>query len=246
MRTVRIFRPALTVGFVLTTGLLLSSGASVGYVALRCAGQQITLQRLSKVGDKTRNEVKVSLTIQDQPVKIVQTFEATVLKIEGDSLVSQTKDLTLEVDGQSAPIGDRPARAVKRTLRGIWLEDVTLDRDAGSSRLTLLITPLLPDKPIKPGDSWSYKYEPAKTPNSIAAEIKSSFVGVEKVDGVDAAKIKFEAKELSGEKPASAGGQAWLRLSDGVQIKLVAKAENVVLAGLPEPVTLSFEQRILP
>ena len=79
--------------------------------------------------------------------------------------------------------------------------------------------PLLPEKPMKPGDTWKTDVDnPAAKDKKIS--VASTFVAAEKVDGMDAWKIRqaMEAETDTGDK-FTCEVTSWLDASNGQLIK---------------------------
>lgn len=113
-----------------------------------------------------------------------------------------------------------------------------------SYRAAALETLIVPDKPVKIGDTWSYKTDgSAKKWKKTQVDYKVE--STEKVGNYDCVKVSFNAKELEGGDDAAAEkGNLWLSKADFSLVKREAKVTNLPLPGSPMPLsgTIKFER----
>lgn len=217
---------------VLTAGILLVSA-----MAAMADEKPVTLARTYKEGDKVSHKVTVTVSVNGMDVVVTRTAKSTVKEVRktGEIVIVQTDDgSTLNIGGmeQQQPAG--PPVTELRDKNG-KLTEVKVDEAANgfmTPDMQQLIAKAsdvhLTDKPVKAGDTWTTEFDnPAVKGKKFTA--KSTYVGIEKVDGQDLWKVKqtVEADSDADGKKLTIDFTAWLDPAKGQTVKMEGNAKDV-------------------
>ena len=96
---------------------------------------------------------------------------------------------------------------------------------------------VLPDKPIKKGDSWVHAVNSNSNTGALAAKGTYKYLGTERIDKWSTYKISFQYEETSGEEwqRMSATGTKWISTEDGsvVQEKVIIINAQIAVHSVP-------------
>jgi len=150
-----------------------------------------------KVGDSARVKTNTSISVGGMDIALEQTRKHTIkeIKDKGD-VVLETKEEggKVNVNGTDQDI---PGGGIVMVTLDKYNKILTYKPDAENpylSKSTLHLMALaeriiFPDKAVKAGDSWKTEIDnPAVKDKKVT--IKTTFVGMEKAEGVDAWKVK--------------------------------------------------------
>lgn len=189
-----------------------------------------TIKKTPKVGDTHKYKQLGKFDVQGQSLEFeaIATDKVTKIDDKGNySIEENTSDV--KINGMDTPTG-QPATTTTYNPKG---EIIDLKADVVSPavrRLANMALFIMPEKDVRVGDTWSYDMK-ADAKNEIpSGTCKYSLLGEDKVNGIDALKIKFSIKE-TGTDPASSDGTVWLGKSDGALLKMSTKWSNVPVPG---------------
>ena len=198
----------------------------------------VKIARSYKLDELVHYDVTMKLNIAGAEILIVTGNKITAkeTKKDGSVVVLEEPELMKITSGgvtQKAP-GNKPWKEV-RDNRGI-LKDYIVDDDPaavtspnGLRLVASMSDVLLPEKEVKSGESWETEIDnPTRTNKKY--KIKSTLLGIEKIDGVDYLKIDQMAEaafEIESSK-MSYHLIAWVDPANGQMFKI-----HGVLKGLP-------------
>ena len=222
--------------------------AALGLAAISLAAfDGITIKRTPKEGEvhKYKQVGKFDVGGQNFDFEAVASQKITKVETNGNySVEEKTSDVKL--NGQEAPEGAGPGGSTTTyTPKGEVVEIKGDQVEANTYRFANLALFIVPDKELNAGDKWNYDVKEDKKTGAVAAKATYTFIGEDKVGGVDSLKISFSVKE-SGADAASSEGTLWMRKSDFVLIKLNAKWTNAPVPGAPTSITGDITLTILP
>ena len=198
----------------------------------------VKIVRSYKLDELVHYDVTMKLNIMGAEILIVTGNKLTAkeMKKDGSAVVLEEPELMKVTSGgvtQKAP-GNKPWKEV-RDNRGI-LKDYIVDDDPaavtspnGLRLIASMSDVLLPEKEVKSGESWETELDnPTRTNKKY--KIKSTLLGIEKIDGVDYLKIDQMAEaafEIESSK-MSYHLIAWVDTTNGQMFKT-----HGILKGLP-------------
>jgi hypothetical protein len=223
--------------------------------------QTYTLKQLFKVGDVATYNSKADILLNGMALTVTAVVTQKVKATDDTSYtVDQTEgNLTLLVNNQEQPAS---AIAVSLSLKyspnGLIKDLKSLDADFDygiAFREQALDTFLVPDKPVKIGDTWSYLI-PAVKDKWLATQLNFKLVGLEPVslntttptrdsaqtNATQCLRIDVTNKETTGDQPAVSQGSVWLDPMTFQIVKKVFKVTNYPIPGAPSPLngTVTF------
>lgn len=168
----------------------------------------ITLARKVKAGDVVRYKTTLTLNAQGTDVTVEQNRKQTIKEVKDSGetvteIAGEGDKLTIGGETNDIPAGsptlvtqDKAGKIL--TFKPTGAEDQYL----ATSTLHLLSLAgeiIFPDKAVKAGDSWKTEVDNPAVKDKKAT-ITTTFVGIEKVDGADAWKVKqtLEAETAGG------------------------------------------------
>jgi hypothetical protein len=172
----------------------MTEGKSISYNSFSIVNQAMDIQGQTvnvNIDNTTAFKVKMTGKNEDN-LKLEITMDSLIMKVE--SMQGSTGGKIKDVEGKSfnmllSPLGKEvdvtDASKIEYTFEGTSA--------ANLSQLFSTIFPDLPEKPVKPGDTWSkndtvsVKTSTTKTNQILLSTYK--FEGVEKMNGVECAKI---------------------------------------------------------
>ncbi len=215
--------------------------AVVGIIALAPAGARaddaVTLKYTDKVGDKLRQQIVIKASVQgiDAIMTNIQQSLIKEIKDTGDvTLLVTDEGGTLTLMGNDQKQEPSPDVTIKRDKTGkisSWkpATDITGALPPEFLQTSAQFnTVILPTTPVKEKDTWKLELD---NPMFKAKKIKieNTYVGIEKVDGVDLWKIKQTANvPTDGEGGVAVfEGTFWLNPATGRPAKVEGKAKDV-------------------
>lgn len=199
-------------------------------------GIALTIKRVYKADDIMQLNTSIKLKIQGADVVITSTSKQVVKEVRkgGSVVLVETDDGgKITVGGQDMPKPPDPPTTITLDQYGKLLDYKTGDTVQG---LTLDINRLIsatsdvqfPKKAVKAGDSWETIVD-----NPVIKEkkitVKTTFVGVEKLDGEDVWKLtqSFAAVVKADASKLNADFTYWLNPKDGQMKKVSGKATGI-------------------
>ncbi len=155
------------------------------------------------------------ITFEDQTDTSEATFNGEKAGSD-DEKKSKPDIVTLRPDGTMVAYKDGDADDAEKK-----------DETHIGARMSIAGRVTFPDKPVGPGDTWTRDFKADTALGSREAKGEYEFVAVEKVNGVDCAKIKMSYTE-SGKSPAlSVKGTEWVDLASGDVVSADIQVDNV-------------------
>lgn len=218
-------------------------------MVVRADDKPVKLARTAKVGDVVRTKVTVNANAGGQDIVVVQTFKTKVKEInKKDEVVwEQTTESVVVNDMEQAGASGQTQTETRDKLNK--LVDYTPPKAgqdifspevqklmAGSSEI------LFTDKEVKPGDSWTTEMDnPVVKDKKV--KIKTTFVGMDKVDGKDYWKVKQSAEADTDDKGAKTTYEmtSWLDPADGSTLKMEGQVKDLPV---PQIGSLSWTMKL--
>ena len=211
-----------------------------------------SLKPTVKKDDVFTYKVVGQFDVQGQTADFTAKFTQKVVDVTDTQYKVEQKqsDPHVQVGGQEYPMNDdSPAVTALYKVSGELVELKAPDdkyTTADAYRAAALETLLTPEKPVKIGDSWSYKTD-AVANKWKKTQVDFKVEGVEKIGTFDCVKVSFTGKELEGgDEAAAEKGNLWLSKSDFSLVKREAKVTNLPLPGSPITLngTIKFERDV--
>ena len=199
-----------------------------GSAAAPTAGLHFTPEILCLLQEKGVELAFVTLDVGIDTFRPIQEEKITDVKIQKVKLGNQ--DLT----GPFLTHQFEPVILIFGPLRDL-IEIQGKGADLTTYRMAYTSTLKVPENGTKLGGKWSADFNPNTKTNFLGGKANYELVSLEKLNGTDALKVKWNYKEIAGQQPVSAEGLAWLHPKDGSIIKMEIVLNNAPIAGLPMP-----------
>lgn len=178
------------------------TGAALGSVGAlqepKTGDKPVAVAYSIKTGDANRYRMTMTITASGTNVVVEQNRKDTVTEIKpnGDT-VTRIADLGGKVTVNGTEQEMEPAPGITMTMNKYGrVLSYKLDEDTQQyftpQTMFLVVAsghPILSDKPVKPGESWTTQMDDPLVKGKTIT-IKSTFVGIERVDGADAWRVK--------------------------------------------------------
>ncbi len=191
-----------------------------------------------KVADNTQLnynlKVEVKTEVGDEikyDSDLVQKF-LVVNEDRSSVMTSAQKNVKLFHMGQELPFSDPPATSMTFGPRGIVQNIAGDEIDSAHYRFQNLITIVVPENPVAVGDTWTATIPASEETGAVKTECTFSAVVVEDLLDRRCLKIRYEAKEATGAKPASATGTVWMDIATGTRVRAMSDMKDTPLGGL--------------
>ena len=228
---------------ILSLALLTLSGVA-------CAAQdKITLTYKALKGQTTHSKSTDKLTLEEEGMKVeiesVQTGKVTFTSVaaNGDitrESVTESDETTMNGEKTPASEEDKSVTTVVFHPDGTIVSSKTTKEEKDAThldvRLDIATTPVYSSKPVGVGDKWTYEIKANADLGSEAATGEGEVLAFEKVNGVDAVKIKYSYKETGGKHALVLSGVIWAEKSSGDIIKTDMSIEGMQLGGAEGPI----------
>lgn len=172
-------------------------------------------------------ELKVGLDEDGVKAEIEARFEHRVLQrvTNGEWLLSSKHLGTLTRLGSGeevADVRDQAETVARYSADGNLLRIERGANEPDAHRLAVATQFVSPPASVKPGDSWRVERRPDRPRGVPASTSRYEFVAIED----EMAKVTFTFEETSGEVRQRVEGTWWVRLRDGMPMKLDAQATH--------------------
>ena len=204
---------------------------------VRADDKPVMLVHKDKVGDALHLAIKLSAEAMGAEIKADQKTTSTIKEIKknGD-VVTESKDEggKISIGGMEMDQPPGPSTTTTRTSRGklvdwkIEKEDESFISVPLQRLLDALNDILLPDKAVNPGDKWETEIaNPVQEAKKI--KVKTTYVGTEKVDGVELWKLKQTAEAIvSGDGDKISHVQTvWLNPTNGQLVRAEQEVKDI-------------------
>lgn len=226
----RMFKMNRVLGGALLAFTLLASQT------VRADDAPVSLLVKPKVGKVTRSKTVIKTSVMGMDIVVNETQKDTIKEVkENGDVVTEIADegVTVTVGGADMPQPAAPARTITRSKLGI-VKVMNVDEAGGfmapeiAKLMASLSANLLTEKSVKPNDTWETEVEnPAVKEKKV--KVKSTYLGLEKVDGKDYWKIKQTAEAVVDTDGSKMGYEftAWINPADGETVKVEGTAKDV-------------------
>ncbi|HLK55962.1 MAG TPA: hypothetical protein VKU00_05345 [Chthonomonadaceae bacterium] len=228
MKTNRLLFGALSACFAF--GLLAAQ-------SVRADDSPVTLVRKDTVGETRALTMKLTSSLMGAEVKVEQKLKETTKEIKktGEVVVEQKDEGSkVSINGMDMDQPPGPSATTTRTKLGKmvdWKVDKE-DEQFLSLKLQRLLEALnetlFPEKAVKAGDSWETEIaNPVIEDKKV--KVKSTYVGTDKVDGVDLWKIKQTAEPVvngDGDK-VTHEQTVWIDPANGRLVKAEQEVKDI-------------------
>jgi hypothetical protein len=194
----------------------------------------VTLSRTFKKGDTVRMKIETRVDNNGTEIPLSLTSRATVkdVKDEGQVVVeSQDEAGKLTINGSDMDIPAGPIETLTYDKSGKLVDFKSAEGGVITPeilrQLEIMRMPILPDKKVKAGDSWQSEFDnPAVKGKKFT--VKTTFVGMGKVDGADTWQMKQEGAPETDGNGAKMGFDAtyWLDPASGQIVKSDVKIKD--------------------
>lgn len=209
-----------------TVGLFVAA-LSVAALAVQDA---VTLKRDAKVGETIKLKLRADLVVMDQDATFEGLVTEKVTKVEpnGNYTVESTQsEGKISVGGQEMP-ADLQSQTFVYKANGELVEIKADQVGSEIYRMANLQAVILPSKPVKVGDDWTYEFKKDDKTGAVAGKATYKVVAMEKIGDYDCLKILVSAKESDGgDMAASIDGNIWLSAKDATTVKFQGDWKNV-------------------
>ncbi|MCW5943140.1 MAG: caspase family protein [Fimbriimonadaceae bacterium] len=185
-------------------------------------GASAFLARKVNVGDtyafNYRSDSKAQgVTIQ---VQATDTHKVTRVAPDGSFTVESTiTDAKLRLNNQEIAQESQPPTTVTFAPNGV-VQSVQSAQITGTAlRFAMMTMFVAPGKEVKRGDKWEHSIAADAQRGLVDATIQYQVDRLEKVNGVEAYKIRFNYREKVGAKPTQVTGFVWISATDGWLLK---------------------------
>lgn len=204
----------------------------------------VSIKRVPKVGDELRYKIDTTIYGEtDTSYTSTTVWKITKVDTNGD-YTSVEKVLAAKIK-----IGDIEQTLPESTQTAVYsafnsLVDVTGDDVDDTTkpylfRLHALQWLVVPDKAVKPGDTWTIEYKADANHGNVASTVDYTVDAQEKVGKYDCLRIKALSKQVA---PGESTGDLmfWVNIADGTLVKATAVLKKAVFAKVDTPLDVSF------
>ena len=216
-------------------GVLLAL-ALIGARSANAEPKKMALSRMLKAGVITTYKSQIKASVQGMDIVIDQSKKQTIKTIkENGNIVVLSEDLggTMKLNGMEQE--QKPGAPSTETRDKLGkLVEFSHEQDQNAPftpEIQKLIASLseliLTDKEVVDGDSWDTQLDnPASKDNKI--KVKTTYQGIEKVDGVELWKFKQTAEAIVSADGAKVAQEStiWLNPKDGLMEKSDSKVKD--------------------
>jgi hypothetical protein len=225
--------------------LLLVAGAALAWAGV----QDYNLKRTAKEGEVFKYKLNGTMEVMGTSVTLsaIMINKTTKVEANGDYTVesSQTEG-KISFNGSEMEMPSSGSTMTTYKADGTVLDVKGEGVEMGGYRMANLLAAIMPEKPIKAGDTWTSSVKGDAKKGTVDVNGTYKFEAVEKGDSGETAKVTYELKETNGEAPATVSGTAWLELKTGNLIKIESKWKDVPVPGAPTPVTGTMTMVLIP
>ena len=207
------------------------------------------LRITASVGEVHKYRLTATVTLAGKEAHLTASVTDKVTKVDenGDITTEESRtNVKVEFDGREVTGTDGPPILI------VTRNDGTMEGIKGAPdnpnfvRLTNIETLKLPDFALDKDKAWSYDVAPDGKTGAVKAHSDYKVAGSETVDGIDCWKISVQARELSGDHPASAESTVWLAKSDGLKVKSESRGTDLPSPDAPVPLSGTEQLELVP
>lgn len=192
------------------------------------ASDAVSIARTPKVGDTVMYTVKMDLDYGVGKANLTGKVEEQVTKVEanGDYTIESKYTQTIVKAGATENDLTHDADVSVYKANGAFLKLLGTKVEPSMVRLANLVALVLPAKPVKIGDTWSYDIAADPATGAVAAKVDYKMTAREKVGAFDCVAVLAKFRELSGDKPQTCDETVWLEVGTGLLVKREAVIKN--------------------
>jgi len=218
-------------------GSILLAAALLGAQTARAAGEKMVLARPFKAGVTTTYKATIKANVQGMDIVLEQSQKQTIKTVKDNgNYVVYSEDLggTIKLNGTDQEQKPSPPSTETRDKLGKLL-DFVHEADPSAifapeiQKLMTTISELITtDKEVAEGDSWETMLDnPASKDNK--AKVKTTYQGIDKVDGVDLWKFKQTAEAVVNADGSKMVNEStiWINPKDGMMEKIDGKVKDI-------------------
>ncbi|MCE9559483.1 MAG: hypothetical protein K8R88_11075 [Armatimonadetes bacterium] len=191
--------------------------------------------RKVKVGDTFTYNQTLKYKEEDSEIEMLQKSTMKYIKVNDDGSVVIAQEDTptsMTAGGEKIDLGEEgvPSTKSEMTILKNGVTDGIKEEEADNPvayRLANLTGFIRPKNQAETGDVWEFEFKADEKKHSVAAKAKYKVGEEEDVAGFKCVKVTFEVAETEGKNPGKVKGAYWIRISDGVEVKMVADAEKL-------------------
>lgn len=224
--------------------------AVLALAAVAFAGaQDVTLKRTAKVGEVFKYKMTGTMEVMGQSVGLTAILinKTTNVEANGDYTVesSQTEG-KINFNGSEMELPSQGSTSTTFKADGTVLDVKGEGVEMGGYRMANLLTAIVPEKPVKAGDTWTSEVKGDTKKNTVDVKGNYKFDAIEKTDAGEAAKVTYDLKEVGGEAPATVNGTAWIDVKTGNLLRVTNTWKDVPVPGAPTAVSGKMEMVLIP
>jgi hypothetical protein len=213
---------------------------AVGCIGAAGAQEKITLVRKAVKGQTIRYKTEGTLNLEVMGMKLTielkQVEKTTILDVAPNGDVTsegETESSEQTVNGMKIPSDDSDKSKTTAVTRAngdlVSYKSTAGDAEQAkfSVRLRAASNVIFPEKPIAVGDKWSHEYKADPSLGVHAGRADFQLVALEKMNGVDCAKITLVYKETQDSPALGSKATIWVDRSCGDDVVTEMEVENV-------------------
>jgi hypothetical protein len=214
-------------------------------LAASCGAQEkVTLVYRAKAGQVMRYKHEVNLKTeagganQEFQIKSTEKVTVTVVSPSGDiTEENQEESSEFSVNGQKVPAPETPKTTSTVTIHpdGVLAAYKNSDPEANKNKTSVRLfpadNPVFSNKPIAVGDKWSHEFKTDSDLGVRAGKADYETLAFEKVNGIDAVKLKVTYLETEGMHPLHSNGTVWVEKTTGDVVQSDVDYENLPFGG---------------
>lgn len=228
---------------------LLVTGSQAQEEPAKQAEQTYSLKRIAKVGDSHAYTLLIKTSFNGVEAVVTSKVKSKIVKVAADGGYtdeSEETDTNVKVGDQDIAIPSEGPHNQSTDAKGYITEITGKSAEGSDYRTASAMALIYPAKAVKPGDTWQADFPANSKLGTFSAKANYTFNAVEKVGKEECARITWKYAESTTNAPLSAEGQMWIRLSDGILIKLRATVKNAPLDPSAPPADMTVEVDSVP
>lgn len=213
-------------------------------------GASAFLARKVNVGDAYAFSYRSDSKAQGVSIQVQATDTHKVTRVAPDgsfTVESTITDAKLRLNNQEIAQESQPPTTATFGPNGV-VESVQSAQITGTAlRFAKMTMFVAPGREVKRGDRWEHTIVADAQRGLVDATIQYQVDRLEKVNGLDTYKIRFNYKEKVGAKPTQVTGFVWISATDGWLVKSDLDIKGAPSDGATGPIDISLKiERKLP
>ncbi|HRK22589.1 MAG TPA: hypothetical protein PLX06_12305 [Fimbriimonadaceae bacterium] len=224
--------------------MALLAGAALAYAGV----QEYTLKRTAKAGEVFRYQMSGELELMGQSVGMKAITVNKTVKVEpnGNYVVESTMtDGKISINGGEMDMPEQTGTTTTFKADGTVVDVKGEGVEQGGWRMANLMSAIVPERGLKVGEGWTSEVKGDTKKQSVDVKGTYTLEAIEKTEWGDAARVKYELKETSGDVAASMSGTAWIDTKTGNMVKMDSVWKDVPIPGAPAPISGKMSMHLL-